>query len=768
MTDQMNITEQLRVCLRDVPLGTRLKHQEILDRVAAVYGADAGGVIPDDYCYNTAGGEKNGGVNFFLHIRDDAYAYVGEHYTGRTIPDVLCLYRADFARIWAEERYKWEAVRHYKRTWNLEAPDFAAMLAEAFSRAGNLLAGAMYYPYKMITLFARRDPETVRAMFRRLYDETRPLSERYQAFRASCDLCLAAYRGESDDLAKIQNHYQDLRAVSVYLSFEYPDTYFLYKYKMYASFRDLIGFQEDPDRDKSEIWKLENYHRLCGEVLGAVKGDAQLLQMQKEALDSQCWPDEACHLLVQTVIYAGSSFPPLPSLSPPDIAAGEGTAPDAAGTATDIGKNTILYGPPGTGKTYHTVLYAVAAVENRPLKAVERESYGDVLVRYHQYRAEGLIAFTTFHQSYSYEEFIEGIRPVLAQPGKTGDVQYRIENGVFLQFCQPLQNHVNDFHTAWELLCLDAQAQGGKYSFFRRTGSEISAVLVDSTRFRVNWEGGKGNHNDLRKAAIQKQFAARDYAAREQLSGGNRWMFDAQQAVIDTLTANYDLADRREDTLKNRVFIIDEINRGNISKIFGELITLIEPSRRIGQRESTTVRLPYSKREFGVPDNLYLIGTMNTADRSIAVIDTALRRRFQFREMQPDPQVLAGIRVEDLSIRDMFVRMNEKISALYDREHTVGHAYFMPLLQSPTIETLAEIFENSIIPLLQEYFYDDYEKIRLVLGDNKKQAREHQFITAGSRDCAGLFGSADLDLDESVRYEINRGAFDNIEAYRSI
>lgn len=174
------------------------------------------------------------------------------------------------------------------------------------------------------------------------------------------------------------------------------------------------------------------------------------------------------------------------------------------------------------------------------------------------------------------------------------------------------------------------------------------------------------------------------------------------------------------DEKKNHVFIIDEINRGNISKIFGELITLIESSKRIGQPEGMKAKLPYSQQLFGVPDNVYIIGTMNTADRSIATIDTALRRRFRFKEMMPDADVLKGISVEDISVSEMLARMNKRISVLYDREHTIGHSYFIPLRDNPTIEQLAEIFENAIVPLLQEYFYEDYEKIRLVLGDNNK------------------------------------------------
>ena len=218
---------------------------------------------------------------------------------------------------------------------------------------------------------------------------------------------------------------------------------------------------------------------------------------------------------------------------------------------------------------------------------------------------------------------------------------------------------------------------------------------------------------------------------------------------------------------KNRVFIIDEINRGNISKIFGELITLIEPTKRTGQTEGMKVKLPYSAKPFGVPDNVYILGTMNTADRSIAMLDTALRRRFRFKEIMPNPYILNGINIEGISISDMLTRINKRISVLYDREHTIGHAYFIPLKDNPTIEQLAEIFENAIIPLLQEYFYEDYEKIRMVLGDNQKKDTEQQFIIKTVNNYNELFGNVD-DLDETYDYSINNNVFYNIEAYKNI
>ena len=214
------------------------------------------------------------------------------------------------------------------------------------------------------------------------------------------------------------------------------------------------------------------------------------------------------------------------------------------------------------------------------------------------------------------------------------------------------------------------------------------------------------------------------------------------------------------------VFIIDEINRGNILKIFGELITLIEPSKRLGQSEELQAKLPYSHEAFGIPDNVYLLGTMNTADRSIALLDTALRRRFSFVEMMPDSGVLDGIEVEGISVSGLLTTLNSGIEVLFDREHTLGHAFFTPLRQSPSIETLGEIFRDKVIPLLQEYFYDDYEKICLVLGD-RKRPEQQQFFEVETADLQNLFG-VEPEFEINPTYRINPAAFFDAEVYRNL
>ena len=492
---------------------------------------------------------------------------------------------------------------------------------------------------------------------------------------------------------------------------------------------------------------------------------------------------------------------------------------------TDIAKNTILYGPPGTGKTYNTVMYAVAIIENKKLEEIKKENYTEVIDRYNKYKEDGLIEFTTFHQSYGYEEFIEGIKPVIhSDEEDETDIQYEVVPGLFKKFCdiagKPILRKekcdigINESPTIWKI---SLEGSGENSTRTECMKNEHIRIGYDEYGREITnlFKGAAGRHilnyfiNDMSIGdivmscydcntvdaigVVTGEYEWHDeYAQYKRLRKVNWIAKGIKENIIKINNGSrlsnptvyklrMDLSDvmeiiekyskntiEVEEKKKNHVFIIDEINRGNISKIFGELITLIEPTKRIGQIEGQKVRLPYSQKLFGVPNNVYLIGTMNTADRSIATIDTALRRRFNFKEMLPDEEVLDGIYVEDVSIKDIFIKMNKRITVLFDREHTLGHAYFLPLKDAPTIETLANIFENSIIPLLQEYFYEDYEKIRMVLGDNQKDSEDKQFITIEENDYNDLFGYIDYDFDEMSTYKINSFALTNIEAYRSI
>ena len=773
-------------------------------------------------------------------MADHAVVMQGINRVRAGIRKVISHYKQHFTEADHNERYKWEAIGWYKKHWDINASDFAAMLEVAFSKTANLLASGMYYPYRMIVAYAQTDPEEVRRIFKQLHNEELPLAQRYSAFRESCQRYIDKRKRNDPGREKALQHYQDLRAVMVYLTFEYPEKYYLFKSRMYTTFRDRVGFVEEKPKQKSIVWKVESYSRLCEIVLDEVKQDAELQAMSKARLNEDCYQDEALHLLAMDIVFYGSAY-----MAETEFATEQDSKPHAEITPlqeennieeqevdkpmTDVRLNTILYGPPGTGKTYHTVIYAVAIIENRELASVEAESYSDVLARYNEYKAQGRIEFTTFHQSFGYEEFIEGIRPVVSgddETSDTGDVQYSVQPGIFKRFCEraerPAAVVTNDYGigenpSIWKV-SLDGTGDNPirseclKKGHIRIGWDEYGESITDTTDF--SQYGGRVVLNSFINRMqigdiVLSCYSASTIDAIGVVTGDCEWhdeyprlkrlrkvnwiVKDIKENILSlnggtsmtlasvyrmgnvSLTDVYQMIDKHNPATaaaqpihNNYVFIIDEINRGNISKIFGELITLIEESKRLGKPEGMTARLPYSQKPFGVPDNVYIIGTMNTADRSIATIDTALRRRFLFREMLPNPQVLADVMVEDLSISELLNRMNQRIAVLYDREHTIGHAYFMKLRDNPTVETLAEIFRNNIIPLLQEYFYEDYEKIRLVLGDPLKTDTEEQFITACENDYAALFGSVDIGLDDSNTYEINDKAFGNIESYRSI
>jgi hypothetical protein len=311
--------------------------------------------------------------------------------------------------------------------------------------------------------------------------------------------------------------------------------------------------------------------------------------------------------------------------------------------------NVIFYGPPGTGKTYTTIERAMRICEGEDFDdSVSRE---ELVEQYQVYIDIGRIVFTTFHQSYSYEDFIEGIRATTVN----SNIAYNVRDGVFKELCENAYNYPDE------------------------------------------------------------KF----------------------------------------------VIVIDEINRGNISRIFGELITLIEDSKRKGELEAISVKLPYSRDSFSVPKNVYIIGTMNTADRSLAGLDLALRRRFDFKEMMPDVSTLNGIKVGNIEIDTLLTVINQRIEVLLDREHTIGHAYFIGLKSKSSITDLASIFKNKVIPLLQEYFYEDWEKINMVLGGN-------DFITKKPIN-SNLFSKSQNDamqLNSKTIWSISGdNVFENAEQY---
>jgi hypothetical protein len=504
--------------------------------------------------------------------------------------------------------------------------------------------------------------------------------------------------------------------------------------------------------------------------------------------------------------------------------------------------NLILYGPPGTGKTYATAWEAVRLCLGDDLAAPLRKDRDALMKEYRRLASEGRIEFVTFHQSFSYEDFVEGLRPTTESALADEAQSDTVSSGGF-----SLKAHAGAFKTISERARLDtgnasavrldrsrpiykiALGQRGSQEDQIREGLEKSLIHIgwggdidwsndrfdDFEEIRKEWNAKKDPEASGKDPNIEMTFAFRsglqigDYVVvsdgrdsyrafgkvtgeyefdstasfhphRRRVewiwrdsNGADRASFyprnfrrqaayrlqpdlvdwDALEAVVVGLNAEHPVEGARP-----HVLVIDEINRANISKVFGELITLLEVDKRLGCENEVRVRLPYSGTSFGVPSNLHIIGTMNTADRSIALLDTALRRRFTFRELMPSTSELEEAmlskkldarNLDGINLSKMLITINERIEYLFDREHQIGHAYFTGCRSRADVE---DVIRYKVIPLLAEYFYEDWSKVAAVLGDGAGAAKAC-FLEANRLPAPTGFGDDELG-GEKVRWSV--------------
>lgn len=512
------------------------------------------------------------------------------------------------------------------------------------------------------------------------------------------------------------------------------------------------------------------------------------------------------------------------------------------GPATKAPLNQILFGPPGTGKTYSTIEKAIEILDPAFL-AEQGDDSGDderrhaLKARYDALAKEGLIEFVTFHQSFSYEDFVEGLRADSDEATK--QLNYTVEPGIFRRLCDKARTRLvrraqesldftgrriwklslGDYATEGHIYdeCIDKgmalMGFGGNADFSQCTSREdiqrvfalagerlsngdypITAIntfvrqmnkgdLVVVTEGNLKFRAIGEITGDYRRIArdgdtysqcrdvrwLRVYSPALPYEVLMEKRFQQKTTYELRDSSInhEKLKALLKPDDGAVGAERPRVLIIDEINRGNVSRIFGELITLIEPSKRSGAPEALEVVLTYSKDRFSVPDNVYLIGTMNTADRSLAGLDIALRRRFEFVEIPPDPGKLAGVKVAGIELSAMLELMNRRIEVLLDRDHQLGHAYFMSLTNGDDLAKLTSIFRNQIVPLLQEYFFEDWQRIAWVLNDHRKD-KGSQFVVPPPFSTEALFGvGTDVPIDTKL-WRLDEEAFNKVESYLGI
>lgn len=488
--------------------------------------------------------------------------------------------------------------------------------------------------------------------------------------------------------------------------------------------------------------------------------------------------------------------------------------------------NTILYGPPGTGKTFKVIEKAVNIIDPNFLNVERtREEYEEA---YHTYIEKKQIQFCTFHQSFSYEDFVEGLRSDIEKEG----APFIPQNGVFKEICELAKSRYQlstspsidiDRSKIYKIslgqansiqgekiyrYCIDNKVitlgHGSEIDFteknsFNEVSKTFSSLAPSTNNSVINMVNhfknelkigdivivSKGN---LRFRAIAKVTGDYFYDEETEIPYSHfrkvEWLYISSNGEVAEQILNQAYSDSSqfsqvtiypfsEGQLNNEeikkyitsnetseedrfVLIIDEINRGNISKIFGELITLIEEDKRFdvevdGTIKGLEVTLPYSKDKFSVPKNVYILGTMNTADRSISLMDTALRRRFDFEEMLPEPNMLSE--VDEIDVQKLLRKINRRIEYLYDRDHQIGHAFFIGKKSS---DELIEVMQRKVIPLLQEYFYDDWEKIELILGGAAKSESDKNdyFLFKQTLNANNLFNKTSKIQSKKVIYSV--------------
>jgi len=513
------------------------------------------------------------------------------------------------------------------------------------------------------------------------------------------------------------------------------------------------------------------------------------------------------------------------------------TEPTKQGHAmTKTPLNQILYGPPGTGKTYHTIEAAVTAA-NPEFTWEDRKTLKEEYERLVHARQ---IRFVTFHQSYGYEDFVEGISAETDE----SKINYFLKSGIFKQICDEAT-----FSQSCTSAEINANGRVWKISIQSTTANPIKSYCLNNNKIAIGWdatgdmrsqEEDKGENSTYYKSLGRNNQNSLTYFSKEMRKGDLVLCIDSNTSVeavavveddylydrdgvmgdgyyrhivpvkwlvkgvsVDFKELNSDrqfnlptcypltrmsvsdviqhfkrndinFVSTHSDAVNNYVLVIDEINRGNISKIFGELITLIEPSKRGGNDEAIKLTLPHSGKPFFVPNNLYIIGTMNTADRSLAMMDTALRRRFDFIEMMPKPEIFEGQIVKGIDLRYLLETMNKRIEVLYDREHTLGHAFLIPVAEQIKADEeqafieLKQVFKNKIIPLLEEYFFEDWNKIRLVLGDNRKnidKLDKYTFVKTSTQTYEDIFGeNHGLETYENKKTTFTLANFDDTDS----
>jgi hypothetical protein len=680
------------------------------------------------------------------------------------------------------EKYKWQRIKDFQDQYS----SYEQGRITFHDLLLNINFGNLVFPVG-ITVFrdmANNASSDLERMILLLYDETTPLQDRINRYQEEFEKVYRTLPNAG------KNTFQDERTISILLTFRYPEKYTFFKNSFYTKLCKQNNLKPNHPGQK-----LIHYYELVRDFsVNYLAANPEIIEWKNQHLDESCYKDQNNLILIQDIFYTvldNKSYREKPGNQPMENDTSTGLESSVGNTSP---LNLILYGPPGTGKTYSTINHALSIIEGKSTRDIESEPRETVKKRFDTLLQQGQIEFVTFHQSLNYEDFIEGIKPVISEE-TDNYLKYEIREGIFkriaksaaeaakmqveigvsspviddhlleksqffkvslgdtnnpnddeiFQYCiandcisigwgekidfsnvtneSEIRNLFDENHLtqtpkydfgAFAIKCLKFGMKKDDLVFISNGNYKLRAIAQVTGDYYFNANAGI-RHSQFRK--VKWLYKELDIPVNEV------YQSNFSQQTIYYLYGNKVKRDffRSGPTTvgkspKKYVLIIDEINRGNVANIFGELLTLIECDKRWGANEQIELTLPYSGERFSVPENLYLIGTMNTADRSVEALDTALRRRFSFIEMKPryDLKQLQNEIIQEITLEEILHRLNIRIEKLLDKDHQIGHAYFLGIMD---LKGMKNVFANNIFPLLQEYFYGDPGKIALVVGD---------------------------------------------------
>lgn len=676
------------------------------------------------------------------------------------LDEILVKYKEDFvASWWSEEKYKWEAIKTFQDNWDVNASDFADMLSRSLSKTENLLSSNHNFPRRMICKFAKRAPEEVREMFLALYDESVDVVERIISFKSKSQGLLEKYA----DNPKADHHFQKENTISTYLWLRYPDKYYIYKIGVQKEVATKLGSNY---LFKSGAYEenLRNFYCLYNEICDYIRTDTELIGLLQSQLTDACYPDTALKTLTVDIGYYVS----LDSLekkaqdkfdsSNVDLyPQGDYAEEDRLEDTTDVddfpaGKKEPnhywwltanpkiwSFSDMEVGKTQFYTLYNAEGNKRRIFQNFLNVKAGDMVIGYESNPVKKVVALCKITAGQDGKEIqfekVEG----LASPIDYAKLKSFPELAKMEFFTNPNGSLFSMTKEEYDFTMdvirdenpLDSKQATEKYD----KGDFLEEVFMSEERYDMLVTRLENKKNIILQGApgVGKTFMAKRLAYS--------MMGEKDESRIEFVQfhQNYSYEDfmmgykPSEDGFELRTgifykfcqmaanrpreeffFIIDEINRGNMSKIFGELLMSIENDYR-GEK----IKLAYDERPFSVPENLYIIGMMNTADRSLAMIDYALRRRFSFFEMQPNFDSEGFVRYQDRLNNDTFNRLIERVKELnteitndgsLGKGFCIGHSYFCNW-QECTEEQMRAVIDFDILPMLEEYWFDDGEKL---------------------------------------------------------